>query len=382
MRDVSIIGIGQTKVGEHWELALRDLAAESILAAMDDAGIETADALYVGNMLSGVLAKQEQLGAAIADYAGLRGIEALKVEAADSSGASALHVGYQAVAGGLHDIVIVTGVEKMTELLSGPTEAAMSMAGESDREAAQGASYVTLNALMMQRYMHVYGLEQGDFAAFSINAHRNAAHNPCAMFPNPISEKAFRQAKMIATPINLMDSAPLADGAATVILCPSARAHEFKGKPVRILASTVATDSVALSEREDPLWLDAAYRSAREAYARAGIGPQDVDAFELHDAFTILATLSLEACGFTERGTAVKLAKEGQIALNGRIPIQTMGGLKARGHPVGATGIYQIVELVLQLRGEAGANQVDCRIGMAQSLGGTGSTAVTHILTR
>jgi acetyl-CoA C-acetyltransferase len=409
MRDVSIVGIGQTKVGEHWDRSLRDLAVESLWAAMDDADIEEADALYVGNMLSGEIAGQEHLATLVADFAALRGIEAVKVEAASAAGGAAVRMGYLAVASGLHDIVIVTGVEKMTDRLSHCTTAALTLSADGDYEAAHGVSFVALSALLMRRYMVEYGVKGEVFAAFSVNAHRNAVDNPYAMFPRPITEAAFCKARMICDPINLLDSAPLADGAATVVLCPTEMAYDFTAEPLRIAASAVATDAVALHDRQDPLFLRAAYESAWRAYQQAGVGPQDIELFELHDAFTILAALSLEACGFAERGQGVRLAQEGEIAPGGRIPISTMGGLKARGHPVGATGVYQIVELVTQLRGAAAVHgealaqavagptsratvvkrgssswgavpRRGSRLGMAQNIGGSGATAITHIL--
>lgn len=381
MRDVSIIGIGQTKVGEHWEKSLRDLAVESLLAAMADGKVEQADALYVGNMLGGEFSKQEHLGTLIADFAGLRGVEAFRIEAACCSGAAALRQGYLAVASGLYDIVVVTGVEKMTDAVGCITAAGLALAADGDYEALQGLSLVAIHALLMRRYMYEYGATNADFAMFAINAHRNAVTNPYAMLRQPISKEAFAEACMIADPINLLDSAPLADGAATVILCPTERARDFNERPVRIAASAVATDSVALHERRDPLFLEAAYLSAQKAYQQAGVSPNDIDVFELHDAFTIMSALSLEACGFAKRGEGFKLAQNGDISLEGPIPICTMGGLKARGNPVGATGVYQVVEVVQQLRGQAGPNQVKHpRLGMTQNLGGSGATAITHIL--
>ena len=381
MRDVSIIGIGQTKIGEHWNRSLRDLAVDAILAALRDAVLERAEALYVGNMLGGALSGQQHLGALIADYAGLRGIEALSIEAACASGAAAVRQGYIAVASGLLDSVIVCGVEKMTEEVGANATAALAMAGDAEYEVIHGPSFVSLNALLMRRYMHENGVKREDFSGFSVNAHRNAANNPNAMFQRSITHEAFNRSRMISDPISLMDSSPIADGAAALVLVPTELAPEFSDVPIRIAASAVSTDSVALHDRRDLLFLAAAYRSARDAYKQAGAGPQDIDLFELHDAFTIMSALSLEACGYAERGKGVDLAKNGEISLDGHIPISTMGGLKARGHPVGATGVYQIVEVVQQLRGQAGENQLpDCRLGMAQNIGGTGATVITHIM--
>jgi acetyl-CoA C-acetyltransferase len=383
MRDVAIIGVGQTKVGEHWDVSLRHLALEPLQAAMADAGVRRADALYVGNMLSGALAGQEHLGALVADFAGLRGIEALKVEAACASGAAALRMGYVAVAGGLADIVVVVGVEKMTDTLGPDTTTALAMAADGDYEAAQGLSFVAINALLMQRYMHEYGYSHQDFAPFAVNAHRNGMNNPHAMFRFPVKAERFTRAKMICDPINLLDSSPICDGAAAVVLAPADAARVLVAAPVLIAASAVGTDTLAVHDRRDPLVLDGAVLSTRRAYEQAGIEPQDMDLFELHDAFSIMAALSLEAAGFAEKGEGLRLALEGEIGIEGCVPIATMGGLKARGHPVGATGVYQVVEVVQQLRGQAGANQVEnAHLGMAQNIGGSGATVVTHILAK
>ncbi len=382
MRDVSIIGIGQTQVAEHWDRSLRHLAGDAVLAAMKDAGIETADALYVGNMLSGLLTGQEHLGALIADFVGLRGIEAVKVEAACGSGAAALRMGYAAVAGGLHDLVIVCGVEKMTDPANAETTTGLAMAADADYESIHGLTFASINALLMRRYMHEYGAVHEDFGHFTVNAHENAVGNPNAMFRNRVRADQFARARMIADPINLLDSSGMGDGAAAVVLCPRRVAREYgNGQAVHIRASSMATDAVAVHDRPDPLWFSAVEASSFKAYQQAGIAPGDIDLFELHDAFTIMSTLSLEAAGFAERGKGTWLARSGDITRSGRIPISTMGGLKARGNPVGAAGVYQVVEVAQQLRGEAGDNQIpNARLGMAQNVGGSGATVVTHIL--
>ncbi len=380
MREVSIIGVGQTTVAEHWDKSLRNLATEAVLAAMHDAEIERADMLLVGNMLSGEIAAQEHLGALIADYAGLRGIEAFKIEAACASGAAAVRMGYIAVAGGMADVVIVVGVEKMTDETGDAVTAGLALAADGEFEVIHGVSFVAINALLMRRYMHEYGVTHDDFAGFAIVAHENAVHNPYARFHSPLTPERFASAPVIADPIGLMDASPIADGAAAVVLCPSDWTLP-SARPVRIRASAVATDSVALHDRHDPLRLRAVEESARKAYAQAGVRPEEVDFFEYHDAFTIMAALSLEACGFAAPGESTFLAREGEIALDGRIPVATMGGLKARGHPVGATGVYQIVDAVRQLRGEGGENQLPrARLGMTQNIGGSGATVITHIL--
>jgi acetyl-CoA C-acetyltransferase len=362
---------------------LRHLAYEAIKDAMRDAGMERADALYVGNMLSGEISGQSHLGPLIADFAGLRGIEAVKIEGACGSAAAAVRLGYMAVASGLQDIVICAGVEKMTDDVGNRLTSVLAQAADADYEVVHGISFVALNALLMRRYMHEYGVRHEDFAGFSLTAHANGVGNPNAMFRRAISLKDFKEAAMIADPINLLDSSPMADGAAAVILCPSEQARDFAANAVHIAGSSMATDSLSIHDRRDPVWLQAAQDSAQRAYRQAGVGPRDIDLFELHDAFTIMSALSLEAAGFAERGKGWQMAGNGDITREGRIPICTMGGLKARGHPVGATGIYQIVEAARQLRGEAGECQIpNARMAMTQNIGGSGATIVTHILTR
>jgi acetyl-CoA C-acetyltransferase len=341
------------------------------------------DGIFVGNMMSGLLTQQENLGTLIADWVGLRGVEAFKIEAACGSGAAAVRIGMMAVASGIMDTVIAMGVEKMTETRGMETTAALATAADADWETPQGVSFVGLNALIMRRYMHECGWKHEDFAPFSINAHANAMNNPNARLHEVINEKDYQKARMIADPINLLDASPTGDGAAAVVLVPAEWVHK-SGKPAVLLAgSAAATDSIAVHSRMDPLWLTAAESSAFQAYRQAGIGPKDVDLFELHDAFSIMAALSLEACGFAERGQGPRLALDGEIFPGGRIPVATRGGLKARGHPVGATGVYQIIEAAQQLLGIAGANQIpDARIAMTQNIGGSGSNIVTHILKR
>ena len=383
MRDVSIIGIGQTPVGEYWDKSIRHLAYEAIAAALQDANLARADALYVGNMLSGEVSGQAHLGALIADFAGLRGIEAIKVEAACASAAAAFRQAYIGVASGLQDIVIAAGVEKMTDDIGSKLTAGLASAADADYEVIHGVSFVALNALIMQRYLYEYQLTRADFAGFAVNAHANGAGNPNAMFQQPITREDFVNSGLISDPIALLDASPMADGAAAVILCPTQQAREFTDNAIRIKGSAVATDSLSIHDRRDPLWLQAGEDSTQRAYRQAGVGPTDIDFFELHDAFTIMAALSLEVSGFAERGRATWLARDGEISLEGKIPITTQGGLKARGHPVGATGLYQIVEAVQQLRGQAGQNQVaNARLGMTQNIGGSGATIITHIFER
>jgi acetyl-CoA C-acetyltransferase len=381
MTNVSIIGIGQTDVREHWDTSIRHLAWYAIEAAMDDAHHHQVDAIYVGNMLAGQLSNQNHLGALIADFAGLRGVEALTVEAADASGGAALRQAILAVQSGLIETALVVGVEKITDESGATIPAALATALDGDYEVIHGQTLAGAAALLMRRYMHEYGLSLADFAGFSVNAHANAAGNPRAMYRNRLKPEAFAAAPMTAEPVSLFDEAPAGDGAAAVIITAADRAADMVARPVRVLASALATDSLALHDRRDPLWLGAAERSARLAFAQAGLSPADMDVVELHDSFTVMAALALEACGFAERGRGWELARDGEIGRHGRVPISTFGGLKARGNPIGATGLYQITELALQLRGAAGDCQVSgARVGLAQNLGGMAATAVTHIL--
>ncbi len=383
MREVAVLGIGQTKVDEQWDKSLRELAGDAVLAALQDAGLPGAEGIIVGNMMSGAANHQQHLGSYIADWVGMRYAEGLRVEAACSSGAAAFRSAVMAVASGDMEAVVAVGVEKMTDSPGGEITAELATAADADWEGDMGLSFVALNALAMRRYMHEYGWKHNDFAGFSINAHANGVHNPNARFQKAISEKTYQNSTIICDPINLFDASPMGDGAAAAVIVPVEMVKQRNLPVIQVLASTAATDTIAIHDRRRPTWLAAAEQSAKQAYEQAGIGPQDIDLFELHDAFTIMATLSLEAAGFADPGQGPRLALEGEIRPTGRIPIATRGGLKARGHPVGATGMYQLVEVVQQLRGEGGATQVpDARTGMAQNIGGSGSNIIAHILGR
>lgn len=382
MQEVAVIGIGQTKIDEHWDKSLRELAGDAALAAMIEAQIDRVDSIYVGNMLSEAANMQAHLGSMVSDWIGQRYSEAIKVESACSSGGSAFRAGYLSVASGEADVSLVVGVEKMTDSPGGEVTASLATAADADWEVDQGVSFVALNALVMKRYMHEYHWRDIDFAEFSINAHANAVHNPNARFQKPITESQFINSPMICAPINLMDASPIGDGSAAVVLVRSDWIPAGTPKIV-VAGSAAATDTIAIHNRREPLWLSAGERATKKVYAQAGIGPDDIGVFEYHDAFTIMAALSLEAAGFAERGRGPTLAKEGMIRVNGKIPVATRGGLKARGHPVGATGMYQIVEVIQQLRGEAGETQVPRNdFGMTLNIGGSGSNITTHILKR
>ncbi len=382
MRKVAIVGLGQTPVREHWESNLRDLAVTALRDAMEDAGTDTVDGVCVGNMLSGALSEQEHLGSLIVDYAGLDGVEGMKIEAACGSGAAAIRMAVKAVASGLMDTVGVVGVEKLTEFGGNHSTAALATAADADYETTMGLTFVGINALLMRRYMYEYKIDKNDFSIFPVNAHQNAVHNPNAMFRHIITDSQYAKSKFIADPINLLDSSPIADGAAAVIVAALENISQFKGHPVSILACEVGTDTIALDNRANPLWLKGVERSVKKAYYISGLGPKDINFFEAHDAFSIITALSLEASGFADKGQALNFARKKKIDIKGGLPLNTCGGLKGRGHPVGATGVYQVVEAAQQIRGTVSEKiQVEKNdVAMAQNIGGSGATVITTIL--
>jgi acetyl-CoA C-acetyltransferase len=385
MRNVYIVGTGQTRVAEHWDRTAASLAAEALNAAIGRVARGRIGALYVANALGGALQTQTQLGAVVASAAGLRGVEAFAVDAAGASGGVALRQAYLAVASGAYDLVAVVGVEKVTDVLDGRLEAGLALSGDADWEAVHGTTPTAQWAMLMRRYMHQYGYDAEDFAPFPVNAHTNGAANPHALYRFPITPDKVRSAAPVAEPLGMLDCSTIADGAAAVLIASEGLARDSQWgagtAPIRIAGSAIATDTPALHSRPDPLWLDAAARSSAAALRGAGLSLWDVQAIELADPHAIAATLALEACGFAERGAGVQLAREGAIRPGGATPLATGGGCKARGDTVGANGLYQVVELARQLRGEAGKAQVaGAQVALAQCLGGIGTTAATHIL--
>jgi len=390
MSEIIIAGIGQTAVGEHWDESLRALAVQAIQAAIQDSGGLRPQALYVGNMLAPNLSRQTHLGALLADCAGLHqddsdqrtGIEAVTVEAGGASGGAALRQGYLAVASGLVDIVLVVGVEKFTDVIGSELESALATQTEADSESIHGLTLTAQAALLARRYMLENHVPADGLAGFPLTAHANGAGNKNAMYRKPVALKAYQQAEPVCDPLNLYDMAPNADGAAALILTRrELLPKDFPHPVVRLTASTIASDTLALAERRDPIWFSAAQASVEKAFQVSGVSRKKVDLFEYYDAFSIFSALSLEAAGFAKRGKGWEMARDATIGITGSIPCATMGGLKARGNPGGATGVYQAVEATLQLRGQAGANQVPkAHYALIQSLGGPASIAVTHLL--
>jgi len=384
MTDVVIAGIGQIPVGEHWNLSLRSMGVQALTRALHDSGDLKPDALYIGNFLGSMISHQANLGAVMTDYGRLDGIESYTTEAAGASGAAALRLGYLAILSGYANTVAVLGMEKWSD--ASPAEASLALSQELDYdyESIPGLSSTGQAGLLMQRYLHEYDLPNNALGAFPVLAHANAAGNPNAFFRNPLSLEAYDNAGMISDPLNMYDAAPYADGAAALILTRrDLLPKNFPHPLVRLLGSSVSIDTLAWHDRQNPLNFTAARTAVENAALQAGITPLYANLFELDDSYSIYAALTLEACGFADPGSAGKLARDGHFKLNGKVPILTMGGCKARGNPVGAKGVYQAVEAVQQLRGEAGASQVkDARIALTLALGGPASTAIAHVFDR
>ena len=382
MRDVAIIGVGLTKFGELWEQSLRNLYVEAALKAMKDAGVDHLDSMVVGSMTSGLFVGQEHLGALMADYLGQAPIPAVRVESACASGGMALRMGFLEVASGASDIVLVGGVEKMTDVGGDTATYALATASDQEWEAFNGVTFPGLYAMMAVAHMDRYKTTARQLASVAVKNHANGAKNPTAQYREEISVEDVLGSVMVADPLHILDCSPITDGAAAVILCPADEAEKLsKNKAVKILASAAATDTIALHSRKDLAALDAVARAAGIAYKQAKKEPSDIQVCEVHDCFTIAEIMSTEALGFFEKGKGGPAVEAGATSIGGKVAGNTSGGLKAKGHPVGATGVAQAIEIVQQLRGEAGDRQVPkARVGMTSNMGGTGASAVVHIL--
>lgn len=381
MRKVAIIGVGMTKIGHLFSESLRSLFSKAVRGALEDAGNPKIDALYLGNMSAGQFNNQENIAVLLSDFAGFNGIPATKIEEGCGSGAAAIYTGYKAVASGVHDFVVVGGVEKMMDTATNDATSIISTVTDQEYEAFLGLSLVGINAMVMRLYMDTFGVERESFAKFSVQMHDNASKNPYAQFPFRISMDKAMNSDPVAEPIHLMDCAPLGDGASALVLCPKEYAKNLTSSPIEIIGAGHGTDNFIFHTRNDFLSLKATRDAARDAYRMARITPGKVDLAEIHDAFSITAFLTMEDLGFVEKGAAAQAVDEGLISLDGPIPLNSSGGLKARGHPIGATGVYQMAEIVLQLRGEAGARQVQgAEIGLTNNISGFGASSFVHIL--
>jgi len=380
MRDVAVIGTGMTKWGELWDKSLRTIFAETALLALKDAGVDKIDSMYVGSMSSGLFVGQEHIASLLADYLGLTPIPATRVETACASGGVAFRLGFLEVATGISDIVLAGGIEKMTDVSGYEATYALGTAADQEYEGYHGLTFPGLYALIAMAHMEKYGTTREQLAMVAAKNHKNGAKNPLAQFPFAVTVEDVLSSVMVADPLRILDCSPITDGAAAVILCPVEMARKM-GKPiVRVIGTGQATDNIALSSRKDITWLEATYQAGKAAYEMAGKKPEDIDVLEVHDCFTIAEICVMEALGIVEKGQGGKAVEEGLTALEGKIPVNPSGGLKSKGHPVGATGVAQIIEITKQLRGESGERQVkDARVGMTQNMGGSGGSTVCHI---
>jgi acetyl-CoA C-acetyltransferase len=385
-REVAIIGIGCTAFGEFWDRSFRDIIVEAGIAAIEDAGVqgEEIDELFVGNMSAGRFVEQEHISSLIADYAGLASmhVPSTRVEAACASGGLALRMGALAIASGHADIVVVAGVEKMTDVSVQQATDMLAAAADREWEGFAGATFPGLYAMIARRHIHEYGTTSEQLASVAVKNHHNATMNPKAQYRNEITVEAVLRSAMIADPLRMLDCSPITDGSAAVVLAPMDIARKYTDTPIRIRATTQASDTITLHDRADITTLAATVAAASRAYKMAGMTANDIDFAEVHDCFTIAEICAIEDLGFFEKGTGGMVTEDGVTAIDGDLPVNPSGGLKACGHPVGATGIKQAVEVAMQLRGDAGKRQVAGEVGLTHNVGGSGGTAVVHILSR
>ena len=380
MRDVAVIGIGMTKWGELWEKSLRTLFVESALLAVEDAGIDKIDSMVVGCMSSGLFTGQEHLASLLPDYLGRNPIPAARVESACASGGLALRQGFLEVASGMSDVVLVGGVEKMTDVTGCEATFALGTAADQEYEGFHGLTFPGLYAMMAVAHMHKYGTTRRQLAMVAVKNHENGSKNPLAQYPFKVSVEAVLESVLVADPLRILDCSPITDGAAAVVLASVDVAKSLKKPVIRITGSGHASDTISLSSRRDLCWLESTHLAGKKALAMAGRKIGDIDLFEVHDCFTIAEIMVTEALGLVEKGRGGKAVEDGLTALGGKFPVNPSGGLKAKGHPVGATGVAQAVEIVKQLRGGAGARQIkNARSGLAQNMGGTGGSTLVHV---
>jgi acetyl-CoA C-acetyltransferase len=382
MRDVAIIGVGVTKCGELWDKSLRDLYVEAALKAIRDSGVDRLDSMVVGCMSSGLFVGQEHLAPLLADYLGQCPIPSTRVESACASGGVAMRTGFLEVASGVSDVVLVGAVEKMTDVGGDEATYALATAADQEWEGFSGVTFPGLYAMMAVSHMEQYGTTREQMAAVAVKNHESGSKNPNAQFPIRITIDDVLNSVKVADPLRILDCSPISDGAAAAILCPADVASQLgKKQPVKILGIGHGTDTIALHSRENLAELASAGRAAQKAYEMAGKKPADIDVAEVHDCFTISEIMATEAVGFFEKGKGGPAVEAGESAIGGRIPVNPSGGLKSKGHPVGATGVAQVVEIVEQLCGESGERQVQgARTGLTQNMGGTGASSVVHIL--
>lgn len=380
MRDVAVIGAGMTKFGELWGRSIKDIFVEAAERAIEDAGVDHIDSLYVGSMSPGLFVGQEHLGAVMADYLGVNPIPATRVESACASGGAAFRQAFLEVASGASDIVLAGGVEKMTD--GADVADVLATAADQEYEVYHGITFPGLYAMIARAHMHQYGTTREQLAAVAVKNHRNGAKNPNAQFRSEVTLEQVMGSTMVADPLRLLDCSPVSDGAAAVVVASLDVAKKLNKSFARVIASAQASDTIALHSRQSLTTLNAVVNAAQKAYKMANIKPADINLVEVHDCFTIAEIVVSEDLGFFEKGKGGEAAAQGLTSIDcGRIPFNTSGGLKAKGHPVGATGIAQIIEVYEQLTAKAGSRQVkNARRGMAQNMGGSGASCVIHIL--
>ncbi len=383
MRDVAVVGVGMTKFGELWETSLRDLYVEAALAAIEDSGVDHLDSMYIGCMTPGLFVGQEHLGSLMADYLGQKYLAAGRVESACCSGGLAFKTAFLEVASGMSDIVMAGGVEKMTDISGDGATYALAAAADQEYEVFHGATFPGLYALMAIAHMERYGTTRDMLSAVSVKNHKNGAKNPFAQYPFEVTMDQVANSVMVASPLTILDCSPITDGASALILTTVEKAKEL-GKPIiKIIGSGHATDSIALHQRKDLTTIEATKVAAEQAFKMSGKKITDINFAEVHDCFTIAEIIVSEALGIFEPGKGGEAALNGETGPEGKFPINPSGGLKSKGHPVGATGVAQLVEVVKQLRGEAeNGRQLknSPRVGMAQNMGGSGGSTLVHIL--
>ncbi len=386
MRGVSIIGAGKTKFGVFPDRSLKSLIAEAGKKALEDAHVDASliQAFYLGNFAATGFNRQNHVAAYAATALGLPNVPCTRTEAACASSGAALREAVIAVGSGLYDFVLVGGVEKMNTVETPRVTEYLAQAADWETEAKIGATFPSMFALMAQRHMHEYGTRREHLSAVAVKNHANGAKNPDAHMQKEISmEKANTSPVLVSEPLNLFDCSLITDGGAALVVCASQLASDYSKIPIDIVGHGQASDSFCMYMKSDITRFDATIAAGRRAYEMANLTSEDIDVVEVHDCFTIAEIIAIEDLGFCKKGQGGPFTLEGMTAIGGKIPVNTSGGLKSKGHPVGATGVAQVAELVLQLRGQAGARQVqNAEVALAHNLGGSGASCVVHILKR
>lgn len=384
MKKAAIIGVGMTPFGTHWKRDVTSLTTEAINKALDDSGVSDSDvdSLFIGSMSGGLFSNQEHYGSLIPDYAGLHNKPATRVEAACASGGLSIKHAYQEVLSGRSDVVVAMGVEKMSDIGGFSVTRALGTAAHSEWEGLQGATFPGLYAMIAKLHMEKYGTTSEQLAMCSVKSHKNGAHNPLAQFQREITVDQVLNSSPVADPLRLLDCSPVTDGSAAVIIASEEVARKYTDTPIWIKGSGHATDSISLHDREDITTLRASVLASKSAFEQAKMAPKDIGCVEVHDCFSIAEICAIEDMGFCKKGEGGQFTEDGNTAIGGKIPVNTSGGLKSKGHPIGASGVAQAIEAVLQLRGEAGKRNTGAEVAMTHNVGGSGGTAVCHIFGR